>query len=626
MILHTRDVPPRVAYALEQAGVHPLLARLLAARGVRDAVELDASPAQLLPPQSMKGAAEAGALLADAVQQRRRICIVADYDCDGATACAVALRGLALLGAEPGLLGYVVPDRVVHGYGLTPAIVELAAERIARLGRAGASPAVPPAGPASPRPDLLVTVDNGIASHAGVAHAHARGLGVLVTDHHLPAQGVALPEADVIVNPNQPGCPFASKAIAGVGVMFYVLLAARAELRTRGCFDAATQPRLEALLDLVALGTVADVVKLDANNRRLVALGLARVRAGRMQPGVAALFAAAGRPPARAGTFDFGFALGPRINAAGRLADMTIGIECLLTDDAERAAELARRLDAINRERREVEGGMRERAEQTVEGLRSRLGEAPPALALFDESFHEGVVGIVAGRVKDRLHRPTFVFARGGGVAAGAAGSGGDGGHDGHDGSGGNGGNGGHRGQAGALKGSGRSIPGFHLRDALDLVAKREPGLLARFGGHAMAAGCTLAEGADLADLARFEAALRQVAAEWLDRATLTRTLATDGPLPAEYFNAQTAALLAAQVWGQGFEAPLFCDEVQVLQQRLVGERHLKLRLRHAGAEREGIWFGRSEPLPERVRLAWRLALDEWNGQQRVQMVVEAAG
>jgi len=582
MILQTRDVPPRVAFTLEQAGVHPLLARLLAARGVREAAELDDSPAQLLRPEAMKGAAAAGVLLADVIEQRKHICIVADYDCDGATACAVALRGLAMLGAERAQLAYVVPDRVVHGYGLTPAIVDLAIEK---------SPV---------RPDILVTVDNGIASHAGVAHAHARGLVVLVTDHHLPAAGQPLPEADVIANPNQPGCEFASKAIAGVGVMFYVLLATRAELRARGRFDAAAQPRLEGLLDLVALGTVADVVKLDANNRRLVALGLKRVRAGRMQAGLAALFSAAGRAPARASTFDFGFALGPRINAAGRLADMTLGIECLLTDDIGRAGELARQLDAINRERREVEGGMRELAERGVEQLLANLGEPPPALALFDESFHEGVVGIVAGRVKDRLHRPTFVFARSGGSASAGAGA--------------------------ALKGSGRSIAGFHLRDALDLVAKREPGLLARFGGHAMAAGCTLAEGEAAVNLARFDAALRQVASEWLDRATLTRTLRTDGPLAVEYFNPDTAALLASQVWGQGFEAPLFCDEVEVLQQRLVGEKHLKLRLRHAGTEREGIWFGRSEPLPERARLAWRLEVDEWNGQRRVQMVVEAAG
>ncbi|MDE2080889.1 MAG: single-stranded-DNA-specific exonuclease RecJ [Burkholderiales bacterium] len=581
-MLTLRDVPPRVSFALEQAGVHPLLARLLAARGVRSADELDDSLARLLPPDTLAGNAQAGRLLADAVQQRRRICIVADYDCDGATACAVALRGLAMLGAERGTLAYVVPDRAVHGYGLTPAIVDLALAAATRT--------------ATGRPDLLVTVDNGIASLAGVAHARAAGLQVLVTDHHLPALDeagtVALPAADVIVNPNQPGCPFASKALAGVGVMFYVLLATRAELRARGAFEGREQPRLDRLLDLVALGTVADVVRLDANNRRLVAQGLRRIRSGRMQPGVAALFQAAGRDPARAAGFDFGFALGPRINAAGRLADMTLGIECLLTDDAARAAELAAQLDAINRERRDVEAGMRELAERTLAQLPGTgdgidPGAVPPAVTLFDESFHEGVVGIVAGRVKDRLHRPTFVFARGA---------------DGH------------------LKGSGRSIPGFHLRDALDLMAKRHPGLLLRFGGHAMAAGCTLGD----ADTGRFAQALRAVAAEGLDAATLQRTLRTDGPLALEWFNAQTVALLDAQVWGQGFEAPLFCDEVQVLQQRLVGDKHLKLRLRHAGQERDAIWFGHAEPLPAQARLAYRLSLDEWNGRQRVQMVVEA--
>ncbi|MCA0241536.1 MAG: single-stranded-DNA-specific exonuclease RecJ [Proteobacteria bacterium] len=568
-LIVTRDVPPRASFALEQAGVHPLLARLLAARGVRAADELDDGLQHLLPPQGLRGAAEAGVLLADAVAAGRRICIVADYDCDGATACAVAIRGLALLGAARDRLGYVVPDRALHGYGLTPAIVDLALQQ---------------------RPDLLVTVDNGIASVAGVAHARACGLQVLVTDHHLPAleAGAAvLPAADVIVNPNQPGCGFASKALAGVGVMFYVLLAARAELRARGAFDERHQPRLDALLDLVALGTVADVVKLDANNRRLVAQGLKRIRAGRLQPGVAALFAAARREPARASAFDFGFALGPRINAAGRLADMTLGIECLLTDDASRAAALAAELDGINRERREVEAGMRDVAESTLADLPA--AGAPPALALYDEGFHEGVVGIVAGRVKDRLHRPTFVFARG---------------------------------ADGRLKGSGRSIAGFHLRDALDLMAKREPGLLLRFGGHAMAAGATIEE----SRFAAFAAAFERLAAEWLDPATLQRTLRTDGPLDHQWFNPETVALLDAQVWGQGFEAPTFCDEVQVLQQRLVGERHLKLRLKMAGgALRDAIWFGHADPLPARARLAYRLSLDEWNGQARVQMVVEAA-
>jgi single-stranded-DNA-specific exonuclease len=573
--IQAREVAPRVVFVLEQAGVHPLLARLFAARGVRSAEELDDGLGHLLPPSSLKGATQAATLLADAVLQQRRICIVADYDCDGATACAVALRGLALLGAAPGTLGYVVPDRTVHGYGLTPPIVDLALAR---------------------RPQLLVTVDNGIASFEGVAHARAHGVDVLVTDHHLPAlvDGVArLPDATCIVNPNQPGCDFESKSIAGVGVMFYVLLATRAELRARGRFDMATQPKLDALLDLVALGTVADVVRLDANNRRLVAQGIRRIRAGRMHAGVAALYAVAQRESARAAAFDFGYTIGPRINAAGRLADMTLGIECLVTDDGQRAAQLAQQLDAINRERREVEAGMREQAELALEYLmlNSDSGAAPPALALFDARFHEGVVGIVAGRLKDQLHRPTFVFARA---------------------------------LDGSLKGSGRSIPGFHLRDALDLVAKRHPDVLRRFGGHAMAAGCTL----DAAQFAVFDAALQQVAREWLDAAALTRCLLTDGPLALEYFNPETISALDDQVWGQAFESPLFCDEVQVLGQRLVAEKHLKLRVRlqgHGEVIRDAIWFGRVEPVAERVRLAYRLALDEWNGRQRVQMVVEAA-
>ena len=359
--VHIRDVPPRIAWALEQAGVHPLLARLLAARGVTHHDETDDALSRLLPPATLLGCDAAARRLADAIAGGERICVVADYDCDGATACAVALRGLQLLGAAPGTLHYVVPDRVRHGYGLGPGVVDLALVK---------------------RPRLLVTVDNGIASFEGVAHALGCGIEVIVTDHHLPAQDgdgrALLPTGALIVNPNQPHCAFASKSIAGVGVMFYVLLALRAELRRRGRFDTATQPRLDVLLDLVALGTVADVVKLDANNRRLVAHGLRRVRAGRMQPGVAALFAAAARDPSRAVAADFGFAVAPRLNAAGRLADMTIGIECLLTDEPRRAAELAQALDAINRERRDIEAEMKTQAEALLDqhhaGRRRRSG------------------------------------------------------------------------------------------------------------------------------------------------------------------------------------------------------------------------------------------------------------
>jgi len=440
--------------------------------------------------------------------------------------------------------------------------------------------------------DILVTVDNGIASIDGVREAKALGLAVLITDHHLP--GAQLPEADAIVNPNQPGCGFESKSLAGVGVMFYVLLALRSELRQRGILDAATQPKLDALLPLVALGTVADVVKLDANNRRLVAQGLKRIRAGHMPAGMAALFTAAGRQAQAATTFDFGFALGPRINAAGRLADMAMGIECLLSDEPDRALELARALDAINRERREIEGGMREQALQMAENLFAEGEEPPPAISVFDPEFHEGVVGIVASRIKDRLHRPTFVFA-----ASSAPG------------------------QEGDLKGSGRSIAGFHLRDALDLVAKRYPGVLRKFGGHAMAAGCTV----PVDQFAVFERALAQVAREWLDAATLTRCIDTDGALAPEYCRAEVVDTLHREVWGQGFAPPTFSEEVQVLSQRLVGadKNHLSLKLLHQGQPVDGIWFGHAEPLPARVLMAFRLDVNEWKGERKVQFLVEGA-
>ncbi|MDB5870972.1 MAG: recJ [Ramlibacter sp.] len=567
MKITAREIPPRAAWALEQAGIHPLLARLYAARGVLGKDELDDGLARLLPLAGMKGLPEAAVLLADCIAADRKICIVADYDCDGATACAVAIRGLRLLGAKN--LDYLVPDRVIDGYGLTPPI----AQRVKQRGA-----------------DLLVTVDNGIASVEGVAQANALGLQVLVTDHHLP--GPQLPDAAVIVNPNQPGCAFESKSIAGVGVMFYVLLALRSELRQRGVFDAQNQPKLDALLPLVALGTVADVVKLDANNRRLVAQGLKRIRAGAMPCGLAGLFTAAARQSQMATTFDFGFALGPRINAAGRLSDMTIGIECLLTDDAARGDELARTLDTINRERRDIEGGMRDQAMQIAEGLFEEGQEPPAAICVFDPDFHEGVVGIVASRIKDKLHRPTFVFASS--QADGKA-------HE--------------------LKGSGRSIPGFHLRDALDLVAKRHPGVLLRFGGHAMAAGCTVAE--DQLDV--FEQALIEVAAEWLDKATLLRRLDTDGPLAAEYRRPDLVDTLHREVWGQGFAPPVFSEEVEVISQRLVADKHLQLKLKHQGQPVDGIWFGHTEPLPARVVLAFRLDADEWQGVRRVRFLVEGA-
>ena len=576
MKIINREVPPRAAWALEQEGLHPLLARLFAARGVQDIGELDDSLAQLQPPEQMQGTGAAAALLADAMAAGQRVCIVADYDCDGATACATALRGLRLLGAPLGwsAVDYLVPDRVADGYGLTPSIAERVKERGA---------------------DLLVTVDNGIASVDGVAHARGLGLQVLITDHHLPAVidgQVQLPQDCVIVNPNQPGCSFESKAIAGVGVMFYVLLALRAELRARGAFDARTQPRIDSLLPLVALGTVADVVRLDAHNRRLVSQGLRRIRAGALPVGLSALFQVASRRPAAANSQDLGFAIGPRLNAAGRLADMTLGIACLTTDDPARAAGLAQQLDAINRERKTLESDMRDQALQLAEALWDESETPPPALCLFDPDFHEGVVGIVASRLKDKLHRPTFVFA-----ASQAPG------------------------KEHELKGSGRSIPGFHLRDALDLIAKRHPGVLLRFGGHAAAAGCTIAE--EHLDL--FEQEFQRIATEWLDEATLQRRLETDGPLDPQYRRIELVDILQQEVWGQGFAPPVFCEEVDVVSQRLVGGKHLQLKLRHAGEAVDGIWFGRAEPLPARVKLAFRLDADEWQGQRRLRLMVEGA-
>lgn len=565
--ISTRDVPPRTQWALEQSGLPPLLAKLYAARGVQTRDELDDSLAKLLPPSGLLGIDTAAKLLADAIANQSRICIVADYDCDGATACAVALRGLRLLGAQNA--DYLVPDRVVDGYGLTPSI----SERVAATGA-----------------NVLITVDNGIASITGVARAKELGLTVIVTDHHLPV--AETPAADAIVNPNQHGCTFASKAMAGVGVMFYTLLATRSEMRERGLYEASPQPKLDALLPLVALGTVADVVKLDANNRRLVSQGLRRIRAGNLPIGMAALFAVAGRKSFAATTADFGFALAPRINAAGRLSDMRLGIECLTTDDTARANELAKMLDSINRERREIEGGMRDQALEIATSLLDLSEEPPSAISVFDPDFHEGVVGIVASRLKDQWHRPTFVFAPSGAE---------DKGHE--------------------LKGSGRSIAGFHLRDALDLITKRYPDLLLRFGGHAMAAGCTINE--DSFEL--FDAALQKVASDWLDKETLQRRLQTDGSLPASECRVDVAESLNREVWGQGFAAPVFCDTVEVVSQRIVGEKHLALKLKHQGVPVEGIWFNRIEPLQATATLAYRLEADEWQGNKRVKWMIEAA-
>ena len=545
-------------YALVAAGVHPLLARIYAARRIRSSAELKYQAAGLLPPELLKNAAEAACLLADAIQTGKRLLIVADYDADGATACAVGIRALRAFGAHA---DYLVPDRFKLGYGLSPELVELAAQR---------------------RPDLLVTVDNGIASVEGVARARQLGIATLITDHHLP--GPELPAAACIVNPNQPGCGFPSKALAGVGVMFYVVLATRAELRRRGFFAGKTEPNLGALTDLVALGTVADVVPLDANNRNLVSQGLKRVRAGRGQPGVTALLRAAGRSPAEATSFDLGFIAGPRLNAAGRLADMGVGIECLITDDEARAMNLAQQLDRLNVERRAIEASMLEQALEHLKDVNLESG-----LTFFDHAWHQGVVGILAARLKDRVHRPVICFAPA--EDAGRP----------------------------VLRGSGRSIAGLHLRDCLDLVAKRAPGLIVRFGGHAMAAGLTIRE----PDYDRFTLLFETAVDELLPAEARLRTVETDGALESAHCTLEVARMLEGEIWGQGFPQPLFCDNFNVESQRVVGERHLKLRLVKDGRRFEAMRFGALEPLPETVRAAYRLAVSEFNGLRTIQLNVE---
>lgn len=552
-----RPIPGRAVSRLLDAGTHPLLARIYAARGIDNRDQLDYSLKALLPPAQLKGVREAAQILADAIEAGARMVIVADYDCDGATACAVGIRALRAFGAE---VGYLVPNRFEYGYGLTPAIVELAA------GMA---------------PDLLITVDNGIASVEGVAAAREHGIATVITDHHLP--GDTLPEADVIVNPNQPGCPFPSKALAGVGVMFYTMLALRAELRERGAFEGRAEPNLADLLDLVALGTVADVVKLDHNNRILVSQGLQRMRADRMQPGIRALFAAAGRDAARATTFDMGFALGPRLNAAGRLADMSLGIECLITDDVGRALNIAQELDKLNRERRAIEADMQEGAMAELDAIDPG---ARSSLVLFEAEWHQGVIGILAGRIKEKFHRPTVAFARG---------------------------------NTGELKGSGRSIPGLHLRDALDLVTKREPDLILKFGGHAMAAGLTIRED----DLGRFETTFEDVVQGLIDPADLTRSLETDGPLEDSLYNLETARLLEREVWGQGFAAPVFDDTFRVENQRILKDKHLKLQLRKGNTRIDAIQFNRAEPAGPSIHAAFRLAVNEYNGVASIQLMLE---
>lgn len=557
-VIRTRQANPEAEQALLAAGTPPLLARLFAARNVRSPAELHNHLASLLPYQSLKNIDAAAERLARAIQEQERILIVADYDADGATACAVGILGLRRMGAR---VEFLVPDRFKHGYGLTPQLAELAAERGTQL---------------------LLTVDNGISSTAGVARAQALGMDVIITDHHLP--GDTLPEC-IIVNPNQPGCAFASKNLAGVGVIFYVLTALRALLRTQQWFNPQRlpEPNLAELLDLVALGTVADVVTLDYNNRILVSQGLKRMQIGKTRPGIRALFQVAQRDMRQAKPFDLGFAIGPRINAAGRLENMEIGIACLLAEDPATAAELAEQLNELNRARQEIEQNMLQEAlslaDQIIVG--NSLG-----ITAFHPDWHQGVVGIVAGRLKDRFHRPTIVFAPTGN---------------------------------GELRGSGRSIPSLHLRDAIDLVAKRHPELILKFGGHAMAAGLSIRE----QDFPHFQQAFESVLTELLNQDALTRTFLTDGSLSPEEISLHTAETLSNQVWGQGFQQPCFHNQFEVLWQRVVGNGHKKAGLNCGGHTVEAMFFRCAEELPARIHTVYRPVTNQWRNQYELQLHID---
>lgn len=557
-----REFDLEAARRLHEEGYLPPVARALSARGIRDASELAQDWKSMLPPAMLEGTREAAERLALARERGERVTVVADYDCDGATACAVAIRGLGMMGVKA---DYFVPHRVHHGYGLSCAVVDLLAAR-------------------TPRPDVLLTVDNGVSSAEAVRHAAELGIDVIVTDHHLP--GAELPPAVCIVNPNLADSAFPSKALAGVGVMYYVLLALRALLRERGVYTQQTQPRLDALVDLVALGTVADVVKLDKNNRILVAQGLNRIRLGRTHAGISALFAVAGKKPEAAGVRDFGFALGPRINAAGRLDTMGNGIECLLADDPVVALDYARSLNDFNAARQELETEMQQAAETALSCCNV---DSLATLTLYDGRFNEGVVGLVASRLKEKVNRPTIVFAPT---------------------------------DDGALKGSGRSIAGVHLRDALDLVSKALPDAVLRFGGHAMAAGLTLRSEDDLpAFRDAFEKAVRSM----VDASVFERVIYTDGGLAPDEITERLVQAIDSQIWGQGFDAPVFANEFRVVRQSLVKDAHTKLILELGGQRFDAIFFRHTETLPGMVRLAYRPNINEFMGRRSVQLVIEAA-
>jgi single-stranded-DNA-specific exonuclease len=561
-----RDLPASVAELPDD--LHPVLRRIYAARAVLSMDDVSYSLERLLPLSALGGLPAAVELLQAALVAGDRILIAGDFDADGATSCALCMRALRAMGATD--VHYLVPNRFEYGYGLTPEIVAVAAEL---------------------EPALIMTVDNGVTSIEGVAAARERGIRVLITDHHLA--GETLPEADAIVNPNLPGDAFPSKVLAGVGVAFYVMLALRVRLRELGWFDEPgnSEPNLAQYLDLVALGTVADVVPLDRNNRILVQQGLLRIRAGHCVPGIHALLEAGRRDPASVVAEDLGFVVGPRLNAAGRLDDMSLGIECLLADEMDAARMMAQQLDALNRDRREIEAGMQARALQALDELDCSATDLPTGLCLFDPDWHQGVIGILAARLRERFHRPVVAFARG---------------------------------ETGELKGSVRSVPGLHIRDVLADVAARHPALVRKFGGHAMAAGLTLAE----ADYAAFASAFDAEVSRHLAAEDLATVIWSDGQLNAAELSLDTAQLLrAAGPWGQGFPAPVFEGEFEILAQRVVGERHLKLSLKPVSGRRsiDGIAFNTPALPPDcnTARMAYRLDVNEYRGLVSPQLVIE---
>jgi len=548
---------PRVLEAetlLMQAGVSPLMSRLLAARGVSQTKTLSSSLAQLIPPQTLTHNPRMAQLLADAISAKQKILVIGDYDADGATATAVAVKGLRAFGAD---VDFLVPNRFEYGYGLTPEIVALAATL---------------------KPDIILTVDNGIASVDGVASSNALGIKVLITDHHLPGQ--VCPEAACIINPNQYGCDFASKHLAGVGVMFYGLLALRAEFRARGAYLATDEPNLTSLIDLVALGTVADLVKLDANNRILVEQGLRRIRAGQCSPGILALLSVSGRIYQAANAQDLGFYVGPRLNAAGRLDDMTLGIQCLITDSPTKAAEMAQQLQSLNLQRRTIEADMQDTATIALEDVDVAKQYS---LSLYQADWHQGVIGILASRIKERFHRPVIAFADAG---------------------------------DGLLKGSGRSIAGLHLRDALDLLSKHQPDLILKFGGHAMAAGLTIKQ----LDFKRFVQSFEAVVRSLITDSDLASVIDVDGALAADEITFVNAQCLEAQVWGQGFPPPLFYDQFEVLAHRVLAEKHLKLTLKKGTLTLDAIMFNQVAMPPSQIHIAYQLQTNRYNGVDKVQL------